>query len=200
MRRASRTAALIAVPVALVAGALVFWLLGGFGGGGPGGPGAAGTPAGSAVPAPQSTAPVAMPVPVLGERAVEVCRALLSQLPDRLRDRMARPVTGTGTAPDGNSGAEQNAAYGDPPITLACGVQPVVPSPDATLAVLSGVCWYQQQDPSVVVLTTVDREVPIAVTVPRAYTEPWQWIIEFSTPIIETVRSATTAVPSTCAG
>lgn len=198
VRSASRAAALIAVPVALIVGALVFWLLGGFGGSPAGGPGTAGTPAGSPSPAPQSTAPVTIPAPILGERAAEVCRALLSQRPDKLRDRMPRPVTGS--APDGNTGAEQNAAYGEPPITLACGVPAAAPPPEALLAVLSGVCWYQQETPATVVLTTVDREVPIAVTVPRTYAEPWQWVVEFSAPIVETVRSATTAVPSGCSG
>ena len=37
-----------------------------------------------------------------------VCRALLAELPPRIRDLRSAPVT---------AGPEQNAAYGDPPIT-----------------------------------------------------------------------------------
>ncbi len=44
--------------------------------------------------------------------AAGVCRRSTAQLPATVVGRHRRPV----------SGAEQNAAYGDPPITVACGV------------------------------------------------------------------------------
>ncbi|MFC7763591.1 DUF3515 family protein [Catellatospora bangladeshensis] len=62
------------------------------------------------------TAPVAVPAPSLNARQTTVCRALLSQLPDRLQDLPRRDVT---------AGHEQNAAYGDPAVTVACGAAPV---------------------------------------------------------------------------
>ncbi|HLL67137.1 MAG TPA: DUF3515 family protein [Micromonosporaceae bacterium] len=194
---AARTAALIALPIAVVTGALVFWLLGGFAGAGAPGSGAAqqGSRVSSAAPAPQATGPVPIAAPALDERAATVCRALLSQRPDRLRDRPARPVAGTGSDPADRTGSEQNAAYGEPPITMACGVAAPTAPPDAEFAVLSGVCWYQQRNPTATVFTTVDREVPIAVTVPVQYAEAWQWLMEFSAPIVATAPSAATVPP-----
>lgn len=179
-RRAARLATLTAVPVALLVGVLAFWLLGGFGKAGPRpGPGAR----------PQSTEPVTMPAPPLSERAATVCRALLSQLPDSVRELRRRPVT---------AGAEQNAAYGDPAITMACAAGPV-PSfpPDATLWGLSGVCWYAVERGGTSVWTTVDREVPVTVAVPAGYAQPGQWVIEFSAPVVASVPSAV-QIPSGC--
>lgn len=176
-------AALLALPVALVAGLVSFWALGGFHGGSP-------RPAASN-PRPASTAPVSMPAPSLNRRQSTVCLALTSQLPAKLRDLPQRPVT---------AGAEQNAAYGDPPITVACGAgpRPSVP-PDATVYRLSNVCWYPVERPDATVWTTLDREVPVTVTVPRQYDQAGQWVIEFSAPVVAAVP-AIKDVPSGCHG
>jgi len=173
-------AAGIALPTAVVAGLVAYWVLGGFGGG-PGRP--------AASPAPQTTAPVTMPAPALPDRPATVCRALLSQLPETLRDRPRRPVT---------AGPEQNAAYGDPAITLACGAgtRPSV-DPTATVYPLSGVCWYAEPGPAATTWTTLDREVPVTVTVPNRYDSPGQWVIEFSGPVGVSIP-AIASVPSGC--
>jgi hypothetical protein len=177
-RGAARLAALIALPIAVVAGLIAFWTLGGFGHGTP-----AVSPSGS--PAPQSSAPVAMPAPTLTGRPATVCLALLSQLPQAVRDRPRRPVA---------AGPEQNAAYGDPAITLACGGATPSVAPDATVYRLSGVCWYADQAANATTWTTLDREVPITVTVPARYDSPGQWVAEFSAPIVTAVPSVTSAV------
>jgi uncharacterized protein DUF3515 len=177
-RGAARWAAAIAVPLALVAGFVSYHLLTG-----------AAHPAVSAAPAPQSTGPVTMPAPPLAERPATVCRALLSQLPANLRDRPRRPVT---------AGPEQNAAYGDPAITLACGAGPP-PSlaPDATVYNLSGVCWYASPGSTATAWTTVDREVPVTVTVPNSYAGQGTWVIEFS-PVIGSSVPGAASVPGGC--
>ncbi len=179
-RGAARLAAAVALPVALVAGLVAFWALGGLGGG-PGHP--------AASPGPQATSAVPMAAPSLAVRPATVCRALLSQLPSALRDRPRRPVT---------AGFEQNAAYGDPAITLACGAGPA-PSVDPTADVypLSGVCWYAVPGPSSTTWSTLDREVTVSVTVPNGYSGQGQWVIEFSGPIVASVPSVT-KVPSGC--
>jgi hypothetical protein len=187
----ARTIALaVAGPGALVAGLVTFLVLRSHGG--TGGP-AAGRSATATAPAgPAATGPVAMPAPSLADRQAVVCRALLAALPDTLRDRARRPVT---------AGAEQNAAYGDPPITLACaaGPRPSIP-PDATVYPLSGVCWFEQAGAGgTTVWTAIDREVPITVTVPSGYPSPGQWVIVFSAPIANSVPSIT-AVPTGCTG
>jgi len=181
-RGAARLAALIAVPIALLAGLIAFWSLGGLHGARP-------AASASASPGPQSTAPVAMPAPSLADRPATVCRALIAQLPSQIRGLDDRPVT---------AGPEQNAAYGDPAITVGCGSGPM-PSvaPTADVFVLSGVCWYAQQGKDTSTWTTVDREVPVAVTVPSRYDQPAQWVIEFSGPVVASVPSIADT-PSGC--
>jgi hypothetical protein len=130
---------------------------------------------------PQSTGPVAMPAPALAERPATVCRALLSRLPAAIRDLPQRPVT---------AGPEQNAAYGDPALTLACGVPPVpVPAAEG-LWVVNRVCWQVTERPDVVELTTVDREVPVRVTVPRAYQPALPWVAPLADPVLSSVKAA----------
>jgi hypothetical protein len=172
-RGAARTAALIAVPIALLAGVLAFWGLGGFNGNAQAGA--------SASPGPQATGSVPMAAPALPDQQATVCRALLAQLPDQIRDRTRRPVS---------AGPEQNAAYGDPAITLACAPGPA-PSiaPTAEVYVLSGVCWYSVSGKQASTWTTVDRQVPVTVTVPASYDAPGQWVTEFSAPIVAAVPS-----------
>jgi hypothetical protein len=165
--------------MALLAGLLAFWLFGGFGR----------PPPAASSPRPQATGPVPMPESSLPAHPATVCRALLAALPDTLRDRRRRPVT---------AGADQNAAYGDPAITVACGTGPL-PSVDpvATVYPLSGVCWFAVPGPSSTAWTTLDREVTITVTVPNSYPGQGQWVIGFSGPIVATVR-AVPSVPSGC--
>jgi hypothetical protein len=183
-KRAARWATLVAVPVALLAGFGAFAALGGLASG-EGSP----EPSPSVSGVPRATGPVTVAAPPLSARAEVVCRALLSQLPDALRDRNRRPVT---------AGAEQNAAYGDPAITVACGVPtPSFPATDNVYP-LNGVCWHAAEQPAQTVWTTVDREVQVRVTVPRPYEAPGQWVIEFSGPVIAAVPSATDDVPSGC--
>jgi hypothetical protein len=156
-RRAARTATLVAVPVALVAGLVAYWAIGGFS---------------------RSSGPVDIAAPPLGDRPAQVCRALLARLPDRLGDLPRRRVL---------AGPEQNAAYGDPPVTLACGAPgPSVPA-DAQLLVLDQVCWYAEQRPDAAVWTVLNREVPITVRVPARYEGPSRFVIALSAPIIAEV-------------
>jgi len=103
-----------------------------------------------------------MAAPALTARAATVCRALLSKLPATVDDRAQRPVT---------AGVEQNAAYGEPPITVACGGAPATfPLTDEVWSALQ-VCWHLSSEPATgaAVWETVDREVPVRITIPSAY-------------------------------
>lgn len=156
------------------------------------------TPADEPSPSPttpraQSSAPVEMAAPPLAERATLVCRALLAKLPATVRDLTQRPVT---------AGAEQNAAYGDPALTVACGATLPSYHPEEKLWVVNAVCWHAKEgkentDPTV--LTTVDREVPVQVTVPSAYEAPLQWIPSLSEALVSSVPTAKD-VPFGCTG
>ncbi|HET6533791.1 MAG TPA: DUF3515 family protein [Actinoplanes sp.] len=195
MDRTTRTAALwataVAVPVAVLAG-LVFARISS--GADPGAQPAATTPA------PVPSTPVQMAAPKLSERAAQVCLAVTSQLPTAVRDLPARRVS---------AGPEQNAAYGEPPLTVACGVaQPpmcetldggpdCVPL-DTELLIMNGVCWYAKQTAGAAVFTTMDREIAVQVTVPAGYAQPAQWANEFSDTVVATNKSRTEGVPSGC--
>jgi Ni,Fe-hydrogenase III small subunit len=197
--RTTRTAALwatvVAVPVALLVGLLIFTKIV------PATSAAAPSPA-VTQPAAVPTAPVQMAVPRLAARPAEVCLAVTSQLPVKVRDLAARKVS---------AGPEQNAAYGEPALTVACGVtQPktcaslddtgtgCVPL-DTELMTMNRVCWFADPQAAATVFTTMDREIPVQVTVPKQYAQPAQWANEFSDVVVKTDKSITTGVPTGCA-
>ncbi|WP_432986682.1 DUF3515 domain-containing protein [Dactylosporangium sp. CA-233914] len=156
----ARVATLAALPIALVAGLLAFWGLGGF-------PGGAKEPSVAAVPA---------EAPQLAPSPAAVCRALVARLPEELGGLRRRPVT---------AGGEQNAAYGDPAIVISCGVpSPAVP-PEAQLLGLSNVCWFLEERSSESVWRTIDRQVPLRVVVPKS--ADGSWLVHLSAPIVATV-------------
>ncbi len=162
-RSAARLALLAALPLALLAGLLAFWRLGGF---------SAAAPA----PSPMPSAPVAMPERSLSTDDATACLAFIAHLPDDLRGLPERHVT---------AGPEQNAAYGQPPITVGCGGWPL-PSvaPGTTLWTLSEICWYAgESQAGSRTWITLDRRIPIAVTVPDSYQGQGDWVQEFSDPI-----------------
>lgn len=175
-RSAARLAVIIAMPLALLAGLGAFALLSGFSDG----------PAAQS-PTTSATA-VAMEARPLTQREETVCQALLSQLPGTLHELPQRPVT---------AGPEQNAAYGEPSITVACGVPAVEYEPTDTVWSLSGVCWYAREEPDRTVWTTLDRQVPVRVTVPVAYDAPGQRVTGLSPTIVETIPSVD-GIPTGC--
>lgn len=181
MRGAALLATLVALPITLLVAVLAFNKIS------PNSPAAAPQPSASA-PQAQSTAPVEMAAPALAPRPATLCRALLSQLPASIRDRAQRPVT---------AGPEQNAAYGDPALTVACGgTEPTFPSTDEVWTV-NRVCWHLAEQADATVLTTVDRETLITVRLPRAYEQPLQWLPAISSTIVASVPSGG-AIPSGC--
>ncbi|WP_027644442.1 DUF3515 family protein [Salinispora oceanensis] len=139
-------------------------------------------------PTPLSTAPVEMAAPALAERPATVCRALLSQLPPAIRELPQRPVT---------AGSEQNAAYGDPALTVACGGPAPTFADTDKLWLVNRVCWYGSEAADSTVLSTVDRETTVTVRVPDGYDQPLQWVSPISETIIATVPSVDDA-PTGC--
>ncbi|MEV6601860.1 DUF3515 family protein [Actinoplanes sp. NPDC051346] len=196
-RSAALWATVVAVPVAILVGLLIFSQLR------PGDAGGTAAPAASATqPAVAPSTPVQMAAPKLAARTAQVCLAVTSQLPTRVRDLAPRRVS---------AGHEQNAAYGEPPITVACGVaQPrlcksltetgsgCVPL-DTELMTMNRVCWYANQQATATTFTTMDREVPVQVTVPKQYPQAAQWANEFSDTVVKTDKSLTEGLPTGCA-
>ena len=195
-RGAALWATVIAVPIAVIVGLVAFSQIR------PDDTATEAAPSASA-PAVVPSTPVQIAAPALDARTKQVCLAVTSQLPTELRGLPGRKVT---------AGPEQNAAWGEPPITLACGVkQPVmcervdggapgcVPL-DATMLAMDGVCWWAADGPATDVFTTMDREVAVQVSVPGSYTQTGQWANEFSEPVVKTVKSKSEGVPSGCKG
>ncbi|MDG4829490.1 DUF3515 family protein [Solwaraspora sp. WMMD1047] len=184
-RQAALWATLVAVPLTLLVGALLFAQLS------PGAPedDEPDAPV-AASTGPGSTAAVELPAPTLAERPAVVCRALLSKLPPTVRELAQRPVT---------AGAEQNAAYGDPALTVTCGGPPATAAPTDDVWTVNAVCWHAAPAAGAMVLTTVDREVPVQVTVPTVYEQPLQWLAPVSDAVLSAVPSASpSAIPSGC--
>lgn len=178
--RTRRTAALwataVAVPVAVLTAVLVVSRFGAADGAPP--------PARPAPPTAVPSAPVPLAAPELDAAAARTCRAVTDRLPATLRTLPRRPVT---------AGPAQNAAWGEPPVTLACGAaqRPLCERVDddgstgcvpltAQLLVLDRVCWHVDSRPDAAVFSTMDRRVPVTVTVPRAYERAAEWAIGFS--------------------
>ncbi|WIM95502.1 DUF3515 family protein [Actinoplanes oblitus] len=192
-RIAAIWATAVAVPVVVIVGLVAFLMV---------------KPEPAADPAPAASGPIAVPgtavevaAPALGERSARVCLAVTSQLPTQVRNLPARKVS---------AGPEQNAAYGEPPITLSCGVpQPTMCATAddtsgtcvplvADLLLMNRVCWYSAESAGQTTFTTMDREVPVRVVVPTAYQNRAQWANEFSDIVVETDKSITKGVPSGC--
>ncbi|MFI9529265.1 DUF3515 family protein [Micromonospora rosaria] len=137
---------------------------------------------------PQSTTPVEMAAPKLAERPATVCRALLSHLPATVGELAQRPVT---------AGPEQNAAYGDPALTVACGgPAATVPDTDEVWTV-NNVCWHGTTEGDRTTLTTLDREVPVRVSVPATHGQPLQLLPPLADAIVASVPSGGTP-PTGC--
>jgi uncharacterized protein DUF3515 len=192
-RSAALWATVIAVPVTVVVGLAIFALIR------PEPPASPGPAASASAPVVPATA-VQMAAPKLSARAAAVCLAVTSQLPATVRNLPPRKVS---------AGPEQNAAWGEPPLTVACGVtQPrmcetltagpgCVPL-DTELLIMNNVCWYAAQTPAGATFTTMDREIAVQVAVPTGYQQPAQWANEFSDAVVETDKSRTEGVPSGC--
>lgn len=123
-----------------------------------------------------------MPVPVVGQPVSEACAALLVSLPVEIDPGVRRrPVTGD---------QRLTAAYGDPPVTLECGVAD--PDRPEQPAVVNGVEWSVRDVGAAFRWTTVGREANVAVTIPDAYPNGAELVL----PLAEPIEAALPAPPS----
>jgi hypothetical protein len=176
---AARTASLIAIPIALGIGALSLWRFGAFDGA---------SPRVSSTPPVQATGPVTMAAPTLSDDVAAVCRAVVAHLPETVHDANRRPVS---------AGDEQNAAYGEPALTVACGAPIASVDPTALVYPLGGVCFVAAAGSGGAVWTTVDRQVPVVVTVPGDTDGSAQSVVPL-TPAIAFGDPPAAAKPSGC--
>ena len=104
--------------------------------------------------------PVALPEPEPDEAGRAVCTDLLAALPDQVLRSTRRP-TDPGVL---------TTAWGDPPITLRCGVEaPPGLGPSSECLEVNGVGWFNEPAEGGVLFTTVGRAVFVEVGVPHEY-------------------------------
>lgn len=169
-------ATVVAVPIAVVAGIVVF--------------NAIAPAADDSVLVQEDLSPVSVEVPELSADAAVVCLALTATAPQEAGGLEARPVEG------GDGAAEAVMAYGDPAIVATCGAAPVAVEDTAAVFKLNGVCWFSEEDGAE--WTTLDREVPVAVSVPADHEQPVDVLNDLSNVIAEKVPAAEDA-PTGCA-
>ncbi|MFB9662089.1 DUF3515 family protein [Glycomyces mayteni] len=134
--------------------------------------------------------PVTVAAPELtGDDAV-ICLALTATAPEAAGGLDARPVEG------GERAAESVLAYGDPAVVATCGAAPVEVADTDAVYKLNGVCWYSDETGGQ--WTTLDRQVPVAVEVPAEHEQPVDVLNDLSTVIAEKVPAAEDA-PTGCA-
>jgi hypothetical protein len=115
-------------------------------------------------PAPTGTAAAALPPvrvpapPALSAGAQKACQELVSALPTDLGDLPARPV---------DSPSPYVAAWGEPAVTLRCGVaRPPSFLATAEVQVINGVTWFPERRGDRTAWTAVDRPVYVEVVAP----------------------------------
>jgi len=96
----------------------------------------------------------------LGPQDAAICANLLPDLPPELAGQGRRDV-----AP-----VASGVAWGDPPVTLRCGVTDAEGlGPASECQVVDGVGWYPEELSDGYRFTTIGRTVPVEVVVPAAY-------------------------------
>ena len=155
-RSAARLATLVAAPVTLVllAVAVVAGLRAGSGA----------EPVAPATSAPASAAALPSikvpPPPPLSAGQQQACQELISALPTDLGDLPARPV---------DSPSPYVAAWGEPAVTLRCGVaRPPSFVATADVQQINGVSWFAERRGPTTAWVVVDRPVYVEVLAPAA--------------------------------
>ena len=110
--------------------------------------------------------------------------------PDACDDFMAHlPATVAGQASrDTDPASDLTAAWGDPAITVRCGVpDPSALAPDAQLFRINGVSWFPEPLSAGYVFTTYQRKTNVEVTVPDDYAPESGAVTELSDLVKNTI-------------
>lgn len=103
--------------------------------------------------------PVAIDPPTPRADAAAACRAFVDALPSSL------PTVGDRREVDPSAGF--TAAYGDPPVSVRCGVPtPTALDPTSELVTVDGVDWLPEQLTNGWMMTTVGRMGDVEIVVP----------------------------------
>ena len=107
------------------------------------------------------SAKVAVPVPTPNPTIASACREIVKAMPSTVDGQERRSVADS---------SQLTAAWGDPPITLRCGVDsPANLKPESSIMAINGVDWFPEQLTAGYRFTTVNSAIFIEVTVPDKY-------------------------------
>jgi hypothetical protein len=105
--------------------------------------------------------PVAVPPPQPPDDAAAACAGFIAALPASLST--------VGERREVDPRSDLTAAYGDPPVSIRCGVPPPAAlTPTAALVTVDGVDWLPEELTGGWLMTTVGRVADVEITVPTA--------------------------------
>ena len=114
------------------------------------------------------------------QRVASFCSDLLASLPDEVDPGVRRrPVSGTPAL---------TAAWGDPPVTLECGV-PAPERPEEPV-IVNGLTWSVRDIGAGFRWTTRDRAANVAVEIPDAYENGAEIVNPLAAPILGALPAA----------
>jgi len=129
-------------------------------------------------------AKVAVPVPTPNASDAAICQRISPNLPETVADQPKRKVS---DAPD------LTAAWGNPPITLRCGVvKPAALEPTSSLITVNGIDWFAQQLSAGWQFTSMNTYVYVEVTVPESYSPEANALVDLSSSLKKLVVLTTT--------
>lgn len=124
--------------------------------------------------------PVEVADPTPGPATADVCAAVLAHLPKTVLDQQRREVRP----------GRLTAAYGDPPITIACGVAlPESAANDTRCFEVNGVGWFAEEGQGGWLFTTIGREAAVQVGVPSKYAPEANALVDVAASISQHDRS-----------
>ena len=124
---------------------------------------------------------VSVPSPAPTGPGAYACAALHGRLPDEV-------VTQKVVASHPNS--DLTSAWGNPAITIRCGVQPPLVNPAGQLIAVDGVDWYPEKFSGGYRFTTVHRALVVEVNVPSNYAPEADVLADLSPSIAATIPKA----------
>jgi hypothetical protein len=121
-----------------------------------------------------------LPTPAPAGAVLEQCARLVNYLPATLNGQKSRVV---------RPRSPLVHAWGDPPITMRCGVpKPAGYDPSSyRTASVDGVSWFQEIGPSVVRWTAVRSAVNVELAIPRSYEGQGGFLVALGASIKKTI-------------
>jgi hypothetical protein len=131
------------------------------------------------------SSPVALDQPQPSGAAATACRELLKDVPEVVEDQSRREV---------QPSSPYTAAWGDPAITLACGVaKPAGLNAASECFEVNGVGWFSEERAAAVRFTSIGRSSYVQVTVPKAYV-PANPLVDLAKPVDDHIPVLTECV------